>query len=180
MALLPEIRGTLRIRSEPERFFKGFRRRVGNGLLTGIQDKRSKYVAKLVDADHLSVRAADWKSAVNVGLNDLELEWAGKGYLRYRVRYWRWTLFCVALGALLATIGIAIVLNFDVRGYMMQRTGRTMWGLTIDQNIAVLWAFILFWGFVWPWLLVLLHKRPLHKLVERLVTAVDESAAIDS
>jgi len=89
-------------------------------------------------------------------------------------------LFCVALGALLAAIGMTIVLNFDVRGYMMQRPGRTMWGLTIDQNIALLWVFIVFWGFVWPWLLVLLHKRPLRGLVERLVTAVDESAGIDS
>ena len=180
MAFLPEIRGSLKIRSEPEPFFRAFRRRVANGLLTGTQDKRSKYLATLVDPQHLAVRAADWKSAVNVGLNDLDFEWAGSGYLRYRVRYWRWTLFCVALGAVLAAIGIALVLGFDVRGYMMQRPGRTLWGLTIDQNIALLWAFIVFWGFVWPWILVMIHKRPLHALVARLVTAVDESAVANS
>jgi len=41
----------------------------------------------------------------------------------------------------------------------------------------LLWAFILFWGFVWPWILVVMHKRPLHALVQRLVAAVDESVA---
>lgn len=179
MAFLPEIRGTLKIRSEPEPFFKAFRRRVTSGLLTGTPHRRSKYVATLADAQHLSVRAADWMSAMNVGLNDLDFEWAGKGNLRYRVRYWRWTLFCVALGAALAAIGIALVLTFDVRSYLMQRPGRMLWGLTLEQNITLLWAFIVFWGFVWPWILVVLHQRPLRALVERLVTAVDESVALN-
>jgi hypothetical protein len=177
MALLPEIRGTLKITSEPEPFFKAFRRRVQYGLLTGKPHSRSKYMATLVDANHLTVRAADWKSAINVGLNDMEFEWVGKGKLNYRVRYWRWTLYCVALGAVLAAIGIALVLTFDVRSYLTAAPGRLMWGLSVEQNIMLLWAFIVFWGFVWPWILVALHKRPLHSLVNRLVTAVDESIA---
>jgi len=78
MALLPEIRGTLKITSEPEPFFKAFRRRVQYGLLTGKPNSRSKYTATLVDANHFTVRAADWKSAINVGLNDMDFEWAGK------------------------------------------------------------------------------------------------------
>src|SRR5258705_9178353 len=73
MAILPEIRGSLKIRSEPDPFFRAFRRRVANGLLTGAPNRRSKYVAAQVDPQRLLVRAADWKSAVNVGLNDLEL-----------------------------------------------------------------------------------------------------------
>jgi hypothetical protein len=177
MALLPEIRGNLKIRSEPEPFFKAFRRRVASGLLTGTPHRRSNYIATLVDARHLSVRAADWKSAINVGLNDLDFGYAGDGILRYRVRYWRWTIYCLALGAVLAAIGIALVLTFDVRGYLTAAPGRMLWGLSVDQNIILLWAFIVFWGFVWPWLLVALHKRPLHALVKRLVAAVDESVA---
>jgi hypothetical protein len=177
MALLPEIRGRLTIRSEPEQFFTAFRRRVASGLLTGSPHRRSNYTAAAADARHLSVRAADWKSAINVGLNDLAFEFAGDGILRYRVRYWRWTLYCVALGAVLAATGIALVLTFDVRSYLTQAPGRMLWGLSVEQNMALLWAFIVFWGFVWPWLLVALHKRPLHALVKRLVAAVDESAA---
>jgi hypothetical protein len=177
MAFLPEIRGTLKIRSEPEPFFKAFCRRVASGLLTGTPHRRSNYIATVVDARHLSVRAADWKSAINVGLNDLDFGYAGDGILRYRVRYWRWTLYCLALGVVLAAIGIALVLTFDVRSYLTQMPARMRWGLSVEQNITLLWAFIVFWGFVWPWLLVALHKRPLHSLVKRLVAAVDESVA---
>ncbi len=32
---------------------------------------------------------------------------------------------------------------------------------------------VFFWGFVWPWLLIALHKRPLHRLVARIVSDVD-------
>lgn len=177
MVFLPEIHGTLTIRSEPEFFFRAFHRRVTSGLLTGSPHRRSKYVAKLVDAQHLSVRAADWTSAINVGLNDLDFEWAGEATLRYRVRYWRWTFFCVALGAVLALLGIALAVVFDVRAYLTQAPASMRWGLSIDQSITLLWTFIVFWGFVWPWLLVALHKRPLHALVKRLVMAVDESVA---
>ncbi len=175
MAFLPEIRGKLTIRSEPERFFKTFRRRVASGLLTGTPHRRSNYIATLVDERHLSVRAADWKSAINVGLNDLDFGYAGDGILRYRVRYWRWAIYCLALGAVLAAIGIALALTFDVRSYLTQSPASMRWGLSVDQSIVLLWAFIVFWGFVWPWLLVALHKRPLHSLVKRLVAAVDES-----
>ena len=32
---------------------------------------------------------------------------------------------------------------------------------------------VLFWGFIWPWLLIAIHKRPLHRLVARIVSEVD-------
>jgi len=177
MLFLPEIRGKVTIRSEPEPFFKAFRRRVASGLLTGTPHRRSNYLATLVDARHLTVRAGDWKSAINVGLNDLDFGYAGDGILRYRVRYWRWTIYCLALGAVLAAIGIALALAFDVRSYLTQMPASMRWGLSVDQSVILLWVFIVFWGFVWPWLLVALHKRPLHSLVKRLVAAVDESVA---
>jgi len=81
----------------------------------------------------------------------------------------------VALGAVLAAIGIVLVLNFDVRGYLAQMPPSMRWGLGVEQSVVLLWAFIVFWGIVWPWILVALHKRPLHSLVNRLVTAVDEA-----
>jgi hypothetical protein len=43
----------------------------------------------------------------------------------------------------------------------------------IDQNLAVAWTMVVFWGFVWPWLLVVMHKRPLRELVTRLIAEGD-------
>ena len=175
MLLLPEIHGRLEIRAEPERFFAALGRRVASGLLTGKRHSRSNYKVVTADERRMSIRAADTWSAINVGLNNLDFEAPGHGVLRYRVRYWRWTIYSVALGALLGVIGIALALLFDVRGYLTQTPGRMLPGLTVEQNVFLLWLFILFWGFVWPWLLVALHKRPLHALVRRLVEAVDDS-----
>lgn len=37
---------------------------------------------------------------------------------------------------------------------------------------------VVFWGFVWPWILILLHKRPLHSLMARLITEVDAESSV--
>lgn len=50
-------------------------------------------------------------------------------------------------------------------------------GLSIDQHLYFAWAMVLFWGFAFPWLLIALHKRPLHRLVASLVTEVDAAAS---
>jgi hypothetical protein len=36
---------------------------------------------------------------------------------------------------------------------------------------------IMFWGFIAPWFLIAFHKRPLRRLVERLIRDVDRSAS---
>jgi hypothetical protein len=177
MSLVPEIAGSVKIRSEPEPFFRAFRRRVASGMLTGKRGRRSNYVVAAAGERRMTVHAGDLWSAINVGLNLLDLEWAGKETVRYRVRYWRWTLYCVGLGAVLGAIGIALLLAFDVRGYMTAAPGRMIPGLPVELNVVLLWLFVLFWGFVWPWILVKIHKRPLHALAQRLVAAVDESVA---
>ena len=46
-------------------------------------------------------------------------------------------------------------------------------GLSIDQNLRVAWLMVLFWGFIWPWLLIWLHKRPLRGLITRLIAEID-------
>jgi hypothetical protein len=50
--------------------------------------------------------------------------------------------------------------------------------LSVDQNLLVAWFMVLFWGLVWPWLLIPMHKRPLRRLVVRLITEVDAQATV--
>jgi hypothetical protein len=77
----------------------------------------------------------------------------------------------------LGTIGIVLLVTLDVRGYMARHSSSTLPGLSIDQNLVIAWFMVLFWGFVWPWLLAPIHKRPLRRLVERLIADVDARAA---
>lgn len=36
---------------------------------------------------------------------------------------------------------------------------------------------VILWGFVWPWLLIALHKKPLRRLIAGLIAEVDAQAA---
>jgi hypothetical protein len=92
------------------------------------------------------------------------------------VQYWRWAAYAVGLGGVLGLMGLALLLTLDVRGYITDHESARLPGLSIDQNLAIPWFMVLFWGFAWPWLLIALHKRPLRRLVERLVREVDAEA----
>lgn len=172
MTLAPQTEGTVQIRSSAAQFLEAFRRRVAAGLLSGRPHPRSNYVIAEGASDRLRVRAADWWTAFNVGLNELELE-PRPGVVHYRVRYWRWAGYALGLGAMLGLIGVSLLLAFDVRGYIASHAASQIPGLSIDQNVAITWSMVLFWGFVWPWLLIALHKRPLRRLIARLISEVD-------
>ena len=43
----------------------------------------------------------------------------------------------------------------------------------MNQNVALAWALALFWGFVFPWILIAMHRRPLRRLMDRLIAEVD-------
>lgn len=171
--LTPHIEGSVSIRSPSEPFLRAFRERVAAGLLTGRPHPRSNYVVSGAGRDHLVVLAADWWSAFNVGLNRLELRCVAPNAIHYDVRYWRWTAYAVALCGALGVAGVAMLLTLDVRGYVARNMHTMVPGLSVDQNVRVAWAMALFWGFIWPWLLVALHRRPLRALVKRLVEDVD-------
>jgi hypothetical protein len=177
MILIPEIEGNVSIRSPAERFLQAFRQRVTAGLLTGRPHPRSNYVVSEASPGHLEVRAADWWTAINVGLNRLELWHLQPSVIRYNVRYWRWAQYALGLSGGLGVAGLVMLLSLDVRAYIARHRNSMVPGLSIDQNLLIAWLMVLFWGFIWPWLLISLHKRPLRRLVTRLIAEVDAGAA---
>jgi hypothetical protein len=176
MSLTPEISGTVGIKSSPARFMPAFQQRVAAGLLAGTPHPRSNYRVVSSAPERLSIEAADWWTAVNVGLNEVELRVSPAGGVQYRVRYWRWARFSIALCGVLGLVGLVLLLTTDVRAYMEHTVVSAVPGLSADQNVAIAWGMTLFWGFVWPWLMIAFHKRPLHKLMARLVGEVDARA----
>jgi hypothetical protein len=152
---------------------QAFTQRVAAGLLTVSPHPRSNYRVVEASSDRLRIEAADWWTAINVGLNEVELWFPHAGSVRYRVRYWRWAWYGVGLCGLLGVAGLALLVGFDARGYIASHSSAQLPGLSIEQNLAVAWTMVLFWGFVWPWLLVAMHKRPLRQLLTRLITEVD-------
>jgi hypothetical protein len=51
-------------------------------------------------------------------------------------------------------------------------------GLSVDQNLFIAWAMVVFWGFVWPWILILPHKGRLHRQMAGLITEVDAEGSV--
>ena len=89
----------------------------------------------------------------------------------------QWASFVLGLSGVLGVAGLVLLLNFDARGYIERNQNAMVPGLTIEQNLLIAWLMVVFWGFVWPWPLIAMHKRPLRGLVERLVAEIDRAVS---
>jgi len=176
MIFSPGLEGSVSIVTPVAEFTSAFQRRVEAGLLSGRPHPRSRYIATPKAAGQLHVSAADWWTAVNVGLNEVELGMSEAGRLHYEIRYWRWAAYVLGSSAGLAAIMVAVLLAMDLPDYLGPHPAGTIPGLSPDQHVVIAWGMVVFWGFVWPWLLIALHKRPLRRLIERLIAEVDQGA----
>ena len=170
------IEGETPIRSDPRAFVATFARRVASGLIPGGPASRNRYEVTREGGDRVHFRAAGWWTAIAVGLNEVELAASG-GRVRYTVRYARWATFVLALSDLLGMVLVLFFVFFDLREYLAHHSRYAVPGLSLDQNVALAWAMAIFWGFVWPWILIVAHQRPLRRLTERLIAEVDAAAA---
>lgn len=148
-----------------------FRSRVRAGLLTGRPGPRQNYAVEEEGPGSMRVRAIDWWTAINVGLNDVLLDASEPGTVGYRVGYWRWTLYGVGL---CGVIGVATFAG--LRWLLANNPQALIPGLAVEQNLAVAYAMAAFWGFAWPWILVARHKQALTGLVAKLITEIDAAA----
>src|SRR2546422_2649804 len=85
MTLAPQIEGTVPIRSSAAQFVQAFHYRVAAGLLVGQPHPRSNYRVAEAGPGQLRIHAADWWTAINVGLNEFVLRLPQPG----SVHYWR-------------------------------------------------------------------------------------------
>ena len=118
----------------------------------------------------------DWRTATSLGLNHVELRQPMPGRIHYRVRYWRWASYVVGLSGVVGVIGAALLLTLDVRDYLVRHPASMIPGLSAEHSVITAWLMVGFWGFVWPWILISLHKGPLRRLVTSIITDVDAKA----
>jgi hypothetical protein len=83
------------------------------------------------------------------------------------VTYRRWAACCVALGAL---VGTALIACFLLAPAMRRDIAAH------EGGAAVFWGSVAFWGFVWPWLLIALHKPFAKRCLNRVLTEIDSQA----
>lgn len=176
MSLKPHVEGTATIHSPGPAFFAAFARRIEAGLLAHAAERRNRYLVTRQGADGLVFRAVNGWTAFNVGLNEVDLSSPSAGVVKYRIGYPRWAGYVIGAGAVLAVLGLVTFLLIDIRSYIAAHQFSRIPGLSLDQNVAVAWGFWLFFGFLWPWVLIVLHKGPLRGLMHMLIAEVDAAA----
>jgi hypothetical protein len=177
MPFVPTVEGEAPIQAPAEEFLPAFEKRVVDGLFRPGNRKRADYVITMSAADELRFRAVGWATAASIGLNEVQLR-AGEGRIRYRVAYRRWALFVLLLGAAIGLLLIATFLSFDLREYVATHPASRIPGFSTDANVAFAWGCAIFFGFVWPWLVIALHRPHLAKAVRTLIAEVDRVALV--
>ncbi len=165
----PEFSGTY----SPERirpdFISALAERVRRGLFPGASERRNRYKVVNESEGELRFRSEGLLSAINIGWNDVQVQIdlapetpGAPPRIHYRVTFFNWAAYGVALCGFIAVCLIAGLSTFGgkyVRDYPAAKT--------------IFWVMVVFWGFVWPWILVALHKRPAAKALEHLLDEVN-------
>jgi len=164
--LAPEFEGRLAVARIPDDFLPSVARRVQSGLLVPGVRTRAQYEVTRLTRDALAFRASDLWTAISIGLNEVELDHEGSSTIRYRVRFRRWTLYAVALSAVIGVL-LALGWAFDISGIAGEG----------PVHASLFWASVGFWGFAWPWILTALHKKPAARCLERILREELEKAS---
>lgn len=165
--------GTTNIRANSAVFLSAFTRRVETGLLSGAPASRSRYLVTQQQDNSLRFHAETFWTAVNVGLNDVQLTVDSDGQVMYTIRFPKWAGYVLGLSAGLGIIFVVVFTTIDLRSYIAAHPGSSFPRLSINQNVALAWGMVLFWALVWPWILMACHKRPLRRLMNRIIAEVD-------
>ena len=156
--LAPEFEGRFAVARIPDDYFQSVARRVKSGLFVPGVRTRAQYEVTRVGSDSLAFRASDLWTAINVGLNEVDLDRDGTTTIRYRVRFRRWNLYAVVLSGV---IGALLAL-----GWLLGLTRTPAHG---PVGNGIFWTSVGFWGLAWPWILTALHKKPAARCLERIL-----------
>jgi len=111
--------------------------------------RRNQYVIAEESCQKLLYRAASLLTGAFVGLNDVTLRTdKTPGAVHYRVRYWLWAGYCIGLSAFIVLVILSSILLFQDSGFTAYNPFHS-W---------VLWSMLGFWGLLWPWILIAMHK----------------------
>jgi len=165
----PEFSGTfLPERIRPD-FTKALAERVRRGLFPRASERRNRYKVMNESEGELRFRSEGPLSAINIGWNDVQVQIdlapetpGAPPKIHYRVTFFNWAAYGVALCGF---IGICLIAAASIFGskYLLGYPGAK----------TIFWVMVVFWGFVWPWILVALHKRPAATALERLFAEVN-------
>jgi hypothetical protein len=157
----PAFSGTF----SPERlrpdFIAALAKRVRSGLFPLASPRRNQYVIVEEAMARLRFRSKGLLSSITIGWNDVQVQIdltpASPGTppaIHYGVTFWDWTRYSVLL---CGAIAASLIVGFSLLG----SKARPIPG----SAKIIFWVMVGFWGFIWPWILVVIHQRPAARML---------------
>ncbi len=170
-AFHPSFEGVWRPERLAEDFARRLAARVRSGLLPAARPRRNRYEVLSETDESIRFRSAALLTSANIGWNDVELRAdRGAGTVTYRVAYWAWARFCMFLGLGLAALFAVLVVVPVLTGWHLFPED---FYPTASELVSFALPMMGFWCFVFPWVLVAMHKRPARLGFETLLAEVN-------
>lgn len=155
---LPSFGGEFWLEHIPQDFVERIIQRVQTGFLQAGMKVRANYVAIPQQDGSVRVTANDFWTAINVGLNDVVVRREAGNVIRYEVSFGTWAKYCVFLGGVIFLLVLIVQFAAHLAGFSV-----TPSQFVLGMLIAA------FFGLVWPWLLIEMHKRPAARCLDRIL-----------
>lgn len=148
--------------------------RVDKGLLPKTSKGRNKYEIVYATENTIRFRAVNFLSGINIGLNDVCIKVDREaGTIEYNVSFWTWARYCIFL-----CLGIGLALGVL---FLMPLMGLYIFSRSYYPPLAEIkdWSFpmVIFWGVIWPWILIIVHKRSAEKYLIKILDDVNNDSA---
>ncbi len=169
-AFHPSFRGVYRPKVLADDFIDRLAARVESGLFPMASPGRNRYTITERLGTRLRFRSVGILTGINIGLNDVAIRLDDRNReISYDVSYWTWAKYSLYLcGGIAGVLGLALLATL---------LGVPMFGgdarLPTNLMLLVSVPMILFWGVLWPWILIALHKRPAAGCLTRIFDEVN-------
>jgi len=164
----PEFSGTYCPETLRPDFIASLAERVRRGLFPRASQRRNGYAVVSESEKELRFRSEGLLTAISIGWNDVQVQIESAPHsaprVCYEVRYFGWARYSVILCAF---IGIALIAGWSLLG--------EKFGARRSAAKPIFRAMVMFWCFVWPWILVAIHKRPAPRALERLFAEINSA-----
>lgn len=162
---LPHFTGEYQPEAISGDFLVKLAHRVRTGLFPLGSPRRNAYRITAQTVNSLQFRSTNLLTGLNIGLNDVTITIDNQtGIIHYQVSYWTWAAYCIVLSLL---IGLCLA----GAKYYIPRD----WYYPEPIDNLVFWLFVVFWGLIWPWVLIAWHKGAIVKCLNRIFDEVNNA-----
>jgi|688.fasta_scaffold26815_8 hypothetical protein len=151
-------------------FISELAERVRGGLFPLASKHRNAYEVIAQSHNTLHFRSSNFWTGINIGLNDVFVKLNQADQVEYTIRYWTWTKYVVVLGIALFLVGVVAITAGP-------KILPAVWFVEVKRSPWIGISMLVFWGLLWPWGMVAIHKRSVRRCFEQILDAVNRGCS---